>query len=42
VYLPTVYPALQDNTPHCCNHSLNATEDGQMIACNMLSWFKDQ
>jgi len=31
-----------DNTPHCCKPQSYAPEDGQKIARNMLSWFKDQ
>jgi hypothetical protein len=41
-YLPTVYPSLQDNAPHCCKPQSYAPEDGQKIARNMLSWSKDQ
>ena len=33
---------LYDNTPLCCKQQSYAPEDGQKIARNMLSCFKDQ
>jgi hypothetical protein len=40
---PDLQPTtILDNTPYCCKVESYASEDGQMIARNMLSWFKDQ